>query len=451
MKIKNLRLANFRRFEGFEINLDDSLTVLVASNGYGKTTVLDAIAISLGSFVGEFSSGRAIPINKNDARIITRLDTEERISRYPVEVGSTIEVGCNWASSHLIPTKRVLPGAKRSTSTKESKRLRDWAVSLIGQVMDEKDPILPVVAFYGTGRLLTKHKETAKRWLLTQDRTTGYEQCLSSRSNFQQVQQWMKRAALANKQKIESNDSLSTRFANIIQSVESSVNEVLACQGLTDCRFDISLDELSILDQEGVRFPISQLSDGFQAMVALTADLAYRCARLNPSLGDNAPRKTNGIVLIDEIELHLHPAWQQVVVDSLIDAFPAIQFIVTTHSPQIVSTIKRESLRILQEVIDPATGFKKSEVIVPDLSPYGHEAGLALSSVFGVSQRPPIEEITDELGKYYQLLRSDSYTAESAQAVKDTLTSMGYQFSSAEEQRAALLLRHFKQVMTPEQ
>ena len=445
MKLKSLILANFRRFESLEISFNERLTILVAGNGYGKTTILDAIAISLGSYVGEFETGKADPIDKDDVRVIMRIDTEERIPQFPAEISSTIEVGANHENKRLILTKRVLPGPKNNTSTKESKPLRDYATSLLGQVMDQKDPLLPALAFYGTGRLWTKHKETEKRWLLTQDRTSGYDQCLSSRSNFQQLQEWMKRASLANQQQRDDNRELSVRLASVIEAVELSVNQALASQGLLGCRYDITLDELSIVDKEGVVFPIRQLSDGFQVMTALVADLAYRCARLNPHLKSKAPELTPGIVLIDEIELHLHPAWQQVVIESLLRVFPAMQFIITTHSPQVVSTVKKESIRILEEVKDPESVSTKFKAITPDFSPYGHEAGLTLPSVFGVPQRPPVNEVMmKELAKYFQFLRSTTYTDETARSILDALADMGYQLSSAEEKRAALLLKHFQ-------
>ena len=447
MKLKSLSLANFRRFESLEISFNERLTILVAGNGYGKTTILDAIAISLGSYVGEFETGKADPIEKDDVRVIMRVDTEERIPQFPAEISSTIEVGTYYQQNQrLILTKRVLPGPKNNTSTKESKALRDYATSLLGQVMDQKDPLLPALAFYGTGRLWTRHKETEKRWLLTQDRTSGYDQCLSSRSNFQQLQEWMKRASLANQQQKDDNRELSLRLASVIEAVELSVNLVLASQGLLGCRYDITLDELSIVDKEGVVFPIRQLSDGFQVMTALVADLAYRCARLNPHLKSKAPELTPGIVLIDEIELHLHPAWQQVVIESLLKAFPAMQFIITTHSPQVVSTVKKESIRILEEVKEPESGSTKYKAITPDLSPLGHEAGSTLPSVFGAPQRPPIDEVMKEVGNYFQLLRSKSYSEDTAKSILEKLAEIGYEFSPAEEKRASLLLKHFQSI-----
>ncbi len=110
----------------------------------------------------------------------------------------------------------------------------------------------------------------------------------------------------------------------------------------------LSMKQVGVLDsQQGVELGLHQLSDGVQCMLSLSGDLAARCAVLNPQYGPDAPARTPGIVLIDEIDLHLHPAWQQRVLGDLQRAFPMVQFIVTTHSPQVLTTVRREHIRFL--------------------------------------------------------------------------------------------------------
>ena len=88
------------------------------------------------------------------------------------------------------------------------------------------------------------------------------------------------------------------------------------------------------------RLPLSSLSDGVRNMIALIADIAHRCARLNPHLSEEAARQTPGVLLIDEVDMHLHPRWQQLVVDLLRKAFPSLQIILSTHSPHVLSTVE---------------------------------------------------------------------------------------------------------------
>ena len=118
-------------------------------------------------------------------------------------------------------------------------------------------------------------------------------------------------------------------------------------QGAKDFYYDTDADQIMIkLDKEGL-VPFNYLSDGYRNMVAMVADIAHRASRLNPHFDSESAKKTQGIVLIDEIDLHLHPKWQRRVVDDLQEAFPNIQFVATTHSPFIIQSLKAVRLLIL--------------------------------------------------------------------------------------------------------
>ena len=124
------------------------------------------------------------------------------------------------------------------------------------------------------------------------------------------------------------------------------------------------------------------------------ADIACRCAKLNPHLGEDACEKTNGIVMIDEVDIFLHPAWQQRILGDLHAAFPNIQFIVTTHSPQVVSTAPRESVRI----IDAA------EVVPFDMPTVGVGIGDILAGIFGTHPTPQNTAIAQKVNRLHAML-----------------------------------------------
>jgi len=128
--------------------------------------------------------------------------------------------------------------------------------------------------------------------------------------------------------------------------------------------------------------PVSQLSDGVKAVLSLTADIAYRCVQLNPHLPSPC-QEINGIVLIDEVDLHLHPKWQQTVLSDLQKAFPNIQFIVTTHSPQVLTSVKEKCIREL------SSDYK---VLIPSINTYGEESKVVLEDLMHVSSKPPTKE-----------------------------------------------------------
>jgi len=101
--------------------------------------------------------------------------------------------------------------------------------------------------------------------------------------------------------------------------------------------------------ENGEWMPFEMLSDGYKNIVRLSADIAYRAIKLNPHLGENAVKETEGVVLIDEIDMHLHPNWQKTVISDLKRTFPKIQFIVTTHSPFIVQSLRADEIINLDE------------------------------------------------------------------------------------------------------
>ena len=124
--------------------------------------------------------------------------------------------------------------------------------------------------------------------------------------------------------------------------------------------FSWELEDLTGLTSEGKWMPLRNLSDGYKSIIRLAADIAYRAIKLNPHLGERAVIETEGIVMIDEIDMHLHPKWQRHIVDDLKRTFPKIQFIVTTHSPFIIQSLKADEVISLDSEIINEDPFTKS-------------------------------------------------------------------------------------------
>lgn len=112
--------------------------------------------------------------------------------------------------------------------------------------------------------------------------------------------------------------------------------------------YDVESDEIRATLADGRELPFRLLSDGVRNMLGMVADIAYRMAILNPHLGSEVTQRTEGVVLIDEIDLHLHPKWQRHIVEDLKRTFPKVQFVVTTHSPFIIQSLQPGELRLLE-------------------------------------------------------------------------------------------------------
>ncbi len=414
MNLTKLRLKNYRRFADFEISFDPELTVIAARNGQGKTTILEAIAAAFGPFVGAFDMGKSKHIERSDARYSMLGDGFENEQNFPVIIDAQM-------ATPDVQWQRALLSAKSRTTTKEAAPLANWGKEFQSMLRTSPDVVLPLVCYYSSRRLWVSHKNTSSKAVLTESRTAGYEDCLSSLSNYVQLQQWMRKATYAVIQQREQPGYEMSNLEPRLQGIKDAVNLVLAEEGWSGFHYSLVFEDLAMSHPDHGALPLSMLSDGVRAMISLAADLAFRCARLNGQLRELAPKETDGIVLIDEVDLHLHPAWQQRVIASLRQAFPRFQFIVTTHSPQVLTTVNSEQIRIVRR---DEQGHWLSEK--PTLSPLAQESGDALAHVMDVSPKPPLE-IVAKAHAYEQLVRSGKGQELEARQLKAELDAMGYE------------------------
>jgi len=394
INLQSVGLKNYRRFASLEIDFHPQLTVLVAPNGAGKSTILDAIAVAVSPFVAAFDLGKGRGIAKTDARYQRKDQSSDSEQMFPVEIIASFK-------EPVCQIKRELNSPKSKTTIKDANELASSGAALMLGVRHLDDVVLPMVAYYGTGRLWQEHKNMERKSVLSVSRTMGYEDCLTTASNFKQLQQWFTKATLAELQQQQMPDVYQGySLKEQIRGIQSAVECVLKpSSGWQNFHYSFSHEELAMLHPDQGVLPVSLLSDGVRAMVSLVADLAWRCSKLNPHLGAKAVAETPGIALIDEVDMFLHPAWQQTVLASLQEAFPKIQFIVTTHSPQVVSTVHDESIRII-------TGEK---VFNAPQGTQGAESARVLRRVFGVEPRPKADPMAILLADYLDMVYADNW------------------------------------------
>jgi predicted ATP-binding protein involved in virulence len=240
--------------------------------------------------------------------------------------------------------RRVVDGRTTRTGAKEiisyAKQLQD---KVRIQKKDRDKIILPVISYYGTNRLWSVNKDDKTRPPSSQ--IEGYKNWLAS-SNINILTRWFKTLEWAILQYERDTDPHYISLVSSVRRTMSTVKEaVMSCmEDWKDVKYDVLLDELIATSKDGRTLPFRMLSDGVRNMIGMIADIAYRCITLNPLLSTEAARLTPGIVLIDEIDLHLHPNWQRRVVDDLKRTFPKIQFFATTHSPFIIQSLHPNEL-----------------------------------------------------------------------------------------------------------
>ena len=438
MKLDSISLKNFRCYGDISLALHPKVTVLVANNGQGKTALLDAIRIGLWPYVSSFDLAKTA--SADPANTITVADTlmlkadKNMVRQLPSEV---ILIG-NYGDG----TKtwmRFRDSEARKSQTKDdsqTRALKDFAVDLQKSIRDvnAKPKSLPIFGFYGTGRLwnekrLTESKKgSSNRKGDESIRTFAYRDCLDPASSYKQFEEWFIRAfkKIREEQILQLESGASSLVSdptieNPVNVIQWAVNELLKDTGWQNLSYSETHDKSLVLHHlEKGALKVDQLSDGIKNMLAMVADIAYRCALLNAHLGADAALKSEGLVMIDEVDMHLHPQWQQTVVSGLAKAFPNIQFVITTHSPQVLSTVSAERIRIITHEKDPETGLMISSARVPDKQSRGVASADVMAELQGVDPVPSVEE-AHWLTQYKQLITQGDQGSNDGQRLKNKI------------------------------
>jgi predicted ATP-binding protein involved in virulence len=420
LRIDRVELRNFRCFAECKIDLHPQLTVLVAENGRGKTALLDVIGIALGTFVDALTGSQHF---HKFARTDVRLIQGENRAMQPVLPTEFTADG--YVSGEPIRWSRALIGdSHRSRTTrKDAESLCKAARDVRGSVEEDvvkrntNQRILPLLAFYGTGRLWSEHRLTeGKRTnvVAATGRTSGYTDCLSSSSSFKGMVAWYE-----NKWTEAHDPRYSTELSKtlpLLTAVQKATRVVLEPTGWCELDWDSEAKSLIVGHREYGRFPLSVLSDGVRNMVALIADIARRCATLNPHLDEDAAQLTPGVLLIDEVDMHLHPRWQQLVIGLLQKAFPAMQMILSTHSPHVLSTVDMDSIRVVR-LIDG-----RGVLEIPAFQTRGVESADILAKVMDVDPVPQVEQAR-WLSDYRAFVQTGEHESAAAQELWDKLVA----------------------------
>ncbi len=444
MNLTSITLKNYRCYQNLTIDFHPKTTVLVANNGQGKTTILDAIRVALWPYVSQFDLAKgafvdpANTITINDVRIIksntssaSKIGILDEMAR---QIPAFIEAKGNYGEGET-SWKRYRDSEANKSQTKDDhacRSLKYFAKSLQQTVrnLDSAPKMLPIFGYYGTGRLWKEKRLTeAKKGNKSNDqniRTFAFKDCLDPASSYRQFEEWFTSAykkvlehqiqqLQQGKTFIEVDPALKTP----VKVVQDAVNEVLKPVGWTNLQFSQRDEALVLRHSEYGVMKSEQLSDGIKNILAMVADIAYRCVLLNGHLGESAAKESNGIIMIDEVDMHLHPKWQQTVIASLQAAFPKVQFILTTHSPQVLSTVPSESIRIIHHE-NTDTNQINSFAKVPETQSQGVASSDVMAELQGVDPTPNIEQ-AHWLTQYKHLIVQDKHTQKEGRILKDKI------------------------------
>jgi predicted ATP-binding protein involved in virulence len=400
MRIDRLELRNFKKFATFELNLHDQFTLLIGENGAGKTSVLDALAVALGVWLVEPPDSTLLNSRRGILPSEIRLESSRQGDRElfrEASGGVSIKArGQIEGHENLVWEHRINPGKRKATNlgAREALAVVEEAYQRASR---EERVLLPVIAYYGAGRAWLPHRERPKSRSAASGRArrwAAFYDCLNERIRIADLGDWFHREAIA----------AVNRGGRFRPGFEVVRRAVLRCvPGADRMWFDGDRSEI-VLSIEGRAQPLSNLSAGQRMMLALVADIAIKAVTQNNHLvpecastsADGAwpdvLAQTAGVVLIDELDVHLHPLWQRRVATDLKLTFPSIQFVCTSHSPQVIGEVAPEGIRMLDDA---------AVARAPDQS-FGLDSNAILEDIMGAKSRTlrgtsAIEAVEDAL------------------------------------------------------
>lgn len=328
MRIVGLKSRNVRIFGDNEQNIrfdsQKNIAIFLGNNGCGKTTLLDVLSIMLSSFISSFPGQGSRFFSPYDVHIQENGQLSDFLSvEMDLEDNGRYIVGLQTRKGWGNPPKSNL------------KELKDHALSLLEGISKGENVELPVLAYYGTGRGQIQPPERKRNFQRSYNRWDCYLSALEPDTNFKRFFAWFDSMEDEERREKERRRDFNYKYP-VLEAVRKAITDFIGDNygyphiETRPLRFVVE-ERIS----EGKReLRIEQLSDGFKIITAMVADIASRMAEANPEVEN--PLLMSGIVLIDEIDLHLHPKWQRKILRQLRNTFPNVQFIVTTHSPIVL-------------------------------------------------------------------------------------------------------------------
>jgi len=400
MRVSELKLINFRGAKSLPIELDERLNVFVGMNGAGKSSILDACAIMLSWLANRTRSASA------SGRPITESDISNGTSV------STIEIVCKDQSYFAWSLAKARSGHSRKAhasiligATIQAKRYQTLISEYEGQVN------VPLFVYYPVNRAVidiplrirSKHQF---------DLLDAYDGALTSGASFRTFFEWFRdREDLENENRRyqhELNKPEDYAFPDPqLEAVRHALTSFMPdFKNLTVRRRPLRME----VEKQGQRLTVNQLSDGEKCLMAMVGDLARRLAIANPAREN--PLEGDGIILIDEIDLHLHPKWQRILIPRMLEVFPNCQLLVSTHSPHVITQVQPEHLHLLSMVDGELEVAHATES-------YGKSVDRILEDIMGLETTRP-DNVHDQLQKLHKIIQKGDL--ETAQLILDSLS-----------------------------
>lgn len=437
MRIQELSLKNVRLFgeqqETLYFDRNRNITAILGNNGSGKSTILDTISVMLSSYISVFPGMSENQFTDDDIHI----EGQRKAGYLSANMKMLKDDG------EIITMSRSRKGNDNSPQS-ELKQIKSYAEHTKELIDDGvQNIVLPIIAYYGTGRGNIEAPERKRNFQKTYSRWDSYLNTLDPAANFKRFFAWYDTMEDEERREKERLQTFSYR-SPVLEAVRKAIN-AFASAGEQDriyrnprietgpLRF--ALDECNANGTKVRELRLEQFSDGYKIIIAMVADIASRMAEGNPEMEE--PLNASGIVLIDEVDLHLHPKWQQQILRQLTETFPNVQFIVSTHSPIVLLG----ALDITQVV--RLNGQHIDCNIQHDYSSYDVNQ-ILLSQLFGLENVLPAKK-AERMNRREQLLLKQQLSSEEETELK-ALEKEAEQIPLGESIRTSSLYRMINEI-----
>jgi predicted ATP-binding protein involved in virulence len=403
MKLERLSLAHCGGFEQIDIDAEKDVTLIAGVNGVGKSTLLRAIAVVLSRAMPEFTPSRSTAIYFTDDDIHGDKSSLEVSARLQID-GQTINAGVQRLRSAEEQGDRFMllrqaEATEEASDFGESLRARTLTGDLEAGMKETRAALVklksaanpPLAVYFTPKRQLPGQPRTlpeAKPF----DPSIAFGRALHDREvELREFMHWFR-----TQEKLGATNE--PRRLKVLDALRSVVGELVP--EFTNLRIQESPRLGFVVDKRGQPFYLHQLSDGERGLLALVFDLTRRLAIANPE-SDNPIAEGVALVLIDEIELHLHPKWQRDVLGRLRSVFQNCQFVVTTHSPLVLGEVEARCVRFLE--------FQDGKVVATTpTEAYGMDANRVLQELMGAPVRN--KQMETELRALFELIDAEDFT-----------------------------------------
>lgn len=419
--LKDIKLHNYRKFEDITFKLNPRMNVIIGKNAAGKTTLLEAVNVMLGAYLAAYK--KYVP-----SRFVCNISESDILQKTVNQINQNViaptavpqfpcAVGCHmvWDEKSIEYYQRIVEkeGGRTKFDGKNpmQSQVLEWETAIEKADGSDAEHIYPLVLYLSSARLWNENR--AGEINKIPNRTDAYQRCLDKKRGNQSAFDYLK--LLANISSEERDGKPLPVYEAIMSAVQYSMKEELDAgqRVLYSSRYG----EVAVKNQDGTVIRFASLSDGYRNVIKIVTDIATKMCILNPYLEEKALELTPGVVVIDELDLSLHPTWQKRIVRILKELFPKIQFVCATHSPFIIQSLEEGELITLDDVQDEEYSGQSIEDIAEDIM---------LVPTPQYSERK--EKMYKAAEKYFQALE-EGKSADELQILKDTMDVLASEYS----------------------